>query len=392
MHDSSPRIAEACGVPFFKTSGEPLRTQICRFAKHDSRFAALAARLSLIYLRAGPGSFPPVPASATSSRIFPAALPPGRSQKAEYIPLRRSSPLPASAAIRVPCSYSTSEAMTELAQPARARKTGSSPWPTTAPTSAAGRSSPANPPSRASCRPPSAASPANRRCPRAQAAPTPASTPWPRWPAFALQAPIPAENLLRALNRTLPAVDPDTGSENGAKHLSCPPLGRGQNLRVPHLPRPHLPALPGPLRPRLHLALDLKLERAAADSCRASTTSSALPPPIPTLPAATIPRPESQSTQTEVQQPQPTIRTIFSSAWERAATEAGELLVYRVRGNGFLHHMVRNLVGTMLEIGRGQSHARRHPRNPRRPQPLRRRSHRPGPWPFPPFGRVRRGD
>jgi len=29
------------------------------------------------------------------------------------------------------------------------------------------------------------------------------------------------------------------------------------------------------------------------------------------------------------------------------------LLVYRVRGSGFLHHMVRNLVGTMLDVGRG---------------------------------------
>ncbi len=42
-------------------------------------------------------------------------------------------------------------------------------------------------------------------------------------------------------------------------------------------------------------------------------------------------------------------RTIFSSAWERQ----GEELVYSVRGSGFLHHMVRNLVGTFLLIGKG---------------------------------------
>jgi len=43
------------------------------------------------------------------------------------------------------------------------------------------------------------------------------------------------------------------------------------------------------------------------------------------------------------------VRTIFSSEWQRRGGE----LIYEVRGNGFLHHMVRNLVGTFLLIGKG---------------------------------------
>jgi tRNA pseudouridine38-40 synthase len=48
-------------------------------------------------------------------------------------------------------------------------------------------------------------------------------------------------------------------------------------------------------------------------------------------------------------EPASNVRTIFSSAWERT----GEELVYTVRGSGFLHHMVRNLVGTFILVGRG---------------------------------------
>jgi tRNA pseudouridine38-40 synthase len=42
------------------------------------------------------------------------------------------------------------------------------------------------------------------------------------------------------------------------------------------------------------------------------------------------------------------VRQIFSSSWERVAEE----FVYTVRGSGFLHHMVRNLVGTFVLVGK----------------------------------------
>jgi len=43
------------------------------------------------------------------------------------------------------------------------------------------------------------------------------------------------------------------------------------------------------------------------------------------------------------------VRTIYSSVLERGEGR----LTYRVRGSGFLKHMVRNIVGTLIEAGRG---------------------------------------
>ena len=51
------------------------------------------------------------------------------------------------------------------------------------------------------------------------------------------------------------------------------------------------------------------------------------------------------------------IRTIYLS---RLAREREEL-VCTVRGSGFLHHMVRNVVGTLLEVGRGRLAANQIP-------------------------------
>ena len=43
------------------------------------------------------------------------------------------------------------------------------------------------------------------------------------------------------------------------------------------------------------------------------------------------------------------VRRIFQST----LTREGALLIYRVAGSGFLKHMVRNLVGVLLEVGKG---------------------------------------
>lgn len=43
-------------------------------------------------------------------------------------------------------------------------------------------------------------------------------------------------------------------------------------------------------------------------------------------------------------------RTIFSSQWHKE----GELLIYDTKGDGFLYNMVRIMVGTMIDIGKGR--------------------------------------
>ncbi len=45
-----------------------------------------------------------------------------------------------------------------------------------------------------------------------------------------------------------------------------------------------------------------------------------------------------------------TVRRIYSSTWRRQ----GARLVYQVEGSSFLRHMVRTMVATMVEVGRGR--------------------------------------
>lgn len=70
------------------------------------------------------------------------------------------------------------------------------------------------------------------------------------------------------------------------------------------------------------------------------------------------------------EEPASNVRTIFSSRAERK----DEKFVYRVTGSGFLKHMVRNIMGVLIEVGKGNLTnddvaARLDPSNAIRPGP-----------------------
>ncbi len=178
--------------------------------------------------------------------------------------------------------------------------------------------------------------------------------------SFALRAPIPPENLLRALNRTLPPSIrvSKTGTAQSTFHARHSAIAKTYEYRIlravdcpPFLAR-YVYACAWPL------SLDLLEAAARIFTGEHDFLSFAATDPDQThrnLAEEEEPGdhdlnrdPQAQAAKTG------TIRTVFSSTWELRSTESGDLLVYRIRGNGFLHHMVRNLVGTMIDVGRGQ--------------------------------------
>lgn len=166
--------------------------------------------------------------------------------------------------------------------------------------------------------------------------------------SFALKAPIPPENLKRALNRTLPPAIRVLAAQvmgDAAFHARHSAVAKTYEYRI------FRGEICSPLLARFVFACPWPMEFAALEeSGRAFVGEhnfSSFAASDPDLLARTA------ALESEAAQPPSTVRTVFSSAWERRETGDGELWVYRVRGNGFLHHMVRNLVGTMLDAGRG---------------------------------------
>jgi len=155
--------------------------------------------------------------------------------------------------------------------------------------------------------------------------------------SFALAAPIPEANLVRALNRALPAAIRVLSAERMPQdfHARHSALGKTYEYRIfrgeicpPWLAR-YVFAMPAPL--------DLTaMQQAAARVCGEHDFTSF---------TATDPDREQEESGAAANN----VRRLLLSEWR----QEGELLMYRVQGNGFLHHMVRNLVGTFLEVGRG---------------------------------------
>jgi tRNA pseudouridine38-40 synthase len=173
--------------------------------------------------------------------------------------------------------------------------------------------------------------------------------------SFALVASIPAANLHNALNRCLPpsvrilsaeAMPPGFHARHSAlvktyeyrifplraASLQTPISKLEPDLICPPTTAPFVWPCPWPL------SLEL-LNRAAAQVVGAHDFTSF---------AVSDPDLASRSTSDPVRQPP--IRSITDSRWY--ADQA--LFIYRVTANGFLHHMVRNLVGTFVQCGAGR--------------------------------------
>ena len=158
--------------------------------------------------------------------------------------------------------------------------------------------------------------------------------------SFELSAPIPPPSLFRALNRTLPSSIRVLAAEHAAPdfHARHSVRAKTYEYRIfrgeicpPWLAR-YVYALNWPLEVE-------KMQRAASFVIGEHDFTSF---------AATDP--DLSTRDSDPPNLQTNIRTVFSSSW----TEEQDLLIYKVRGNGFLHHMVRNLVGTFLDAVRGQ--------------------------------------
>jgi tRNA pseudouridine38-40 synthase len=168
--------------------------------------------------------------------------------------------------------------------------------------------------------------------------------------SLVLQAPIPADRLLRALNRRLPSAIRVTRMEEVEPgfHARANVVSKTYEYRIferyfagsseericpPSMARfawdCQWPLQPEPMEAAAQAMVGTHdfSSFAASDPDRARRFAAAA-------------------------EPVNNVRTVFCAGWLR---DAG-LLTFRVTGSGFLHHMVRNMVGTCVDAGAGRLH------------------------------------
>jgi tRNA pseudouridine38-40 synthase len=162
--------------------------------------------------------------------------------------------------------------------------------------------------------------------------------------SFELESPIPAGNLHRALNRTLPEA---------VRVLSVEPMPEGFHARHSAVGkwyeyRLFQGEICSPFAARYVWAvqwrLDLeRMQRAAAMMVGEQDFTSF---------AATDADKSQREDRVDGRDSVGVnpVKRIFSSEW---SWWEPDVMVYRVHGSGFLHHMVRNMVGTFVDVGRG---------------------------------------
>lgn len=162
--------------------------------------------------------------------------------------------------------------------------------------------------------------------------------------SFFLQAPIPSASLQRALNRTLPESIRVMKAEQAAPEFHARHAARSKIYEYRICRGEICPPWQARFAWALNWPLHLSRMQAAASAIVGTHDYTSF--------AASDPDRAARQSQTDALERagEGNIRTIFTSEWR----EEPDTLIYRVAGNGFLHHMVRNLVGTFVAVGRGQ--------------------------------------
>ena len=170
---------------------------------------------------------------------------------------------------------------------------------------------------------------------------------------FKTVCPIPCRNLVKALNDLLPSTVRIKGACEVPASFHARYDARAKTYRYRILQAPICSPFLGRFVCHYPLPLDHRRMAGAAGLLEGEHDFTSFAGEVgegSTLPAG-VPRSFGVPPPGREEAPG-MVRTVYQSRvlWRPRTS----LLIYEVRGNGFLHHMVRNIVGTLLEVGRGK--------------------------------------